>query len=64
LVVHAAEEILKHGQVTLKEWNELYLDGYLILTKGDKSTPFYGNLVLPFENSKSSVVKEERIRKL
>ena len=65
LVVHLAEAILKHTEpATLKELNEWYLDKYLTITRTDKSSPFYGNIILPFENNKSSVVKEERIRKL
>jgi hypothetical protein len=64
LVLHAAEAILHREPVTLKELNEWYLDKYLTITRTDKSSPFYGNIILPFENNKSSVVKEERIRKL
>jgi hypothetical protein len=65
LAVRAAEAILKHVEpVTLKELNEWYLDKYLILTKGDKSAPFYGNIILIFEHNEAERVKEERMRKL
>jgi hypothetical protein len=65
LAVRAAEAILKHVEpVSLKELNEWYLDKYLILTKGDKSAPFYGNIILIFEHNEAERVKEERMRKL
>ena len=65
LVLNAAEAILKHAEpATLKELNEWYLDKYLILTKGDKSIPFYGSIILIFEHNKAEHVKEERMRKL
>jgi len=50
--------------VTLKELNEWYLDKYLVMTKGDKSIPFYGSIILIFEHNKAEHVKEERMRKL
>jgi len=65
LVVRAAESILKHVEpVTLKELNEWYLDKYLVMTKGDKSAPFYGSIILMFEHNEAERVKEERMRKL
>ena len=65
MAVRAAEAILKHVEpVSLKELNEWYLDKYLILTKGDKSAPFYGNIILIFEHNEAERVKEERMRKL
>ena len=65
MVVNQAEAILKHREpVTLKELNEWYLDKYLIMTKGDKSAPYYGNITLMFEHNEAERVKEERMRKL
>ena len=56
---------MKHAEpVTLKELNEWYLDKYLIMTKGDKSAPFYGSIILMFEHNEAERVKEERMRKL
>jgi hypothetical protein len=65
LVLNAAEATLKHAEpATLKELNEWYLDKYLVMTKGDKSAPFYGSIILIFEHNKAEHVKEERMRKL
>jgi hypothetical protein len=65
LAIPEAEAILKRAEpVTLKELNEWYLDKYLILTKGDKSAPFYGNIILMFEHNEAERVKEERMRKV
>jgi hypothetical protein len=65
MLVNQAEAILKHREpVTLKELNEWYLDKYLIMTKGDKSVPYYGNITLMFEHNEAERVKEERMRKV
>jgi hypothetical protein len=65
MVVNQVEAILKHAEpVTLKELNEWYLEKYLVLTKGDKSAPYYGNIILMFEHNEAERVKEERMRKL
>ena len=65
MAVRAAETILKHVEtVSLKELNEWYLDKYLVMTKGDKSAPFYGSIILMFEHNEAERVKEERMRKL
>ena len=61
------KELLKEitpGKNPLKELNERYLRDYLILTNGDKFTPYYGAITLIFERNEAERVKEERLRKL